>query len=187
MQAILEHSIENYRPLPSCFRRHGRSRTHSRPTPYPLVSSTSHLSSIQPVSSVIDLSTFPERKKVSLIPRPLPQLMVQNACSQNNTHSHGLNGSQPFQGHLGKGLATVKATLQPVRINGHTCAPDSSLEPKKRLSPFAMDPFESKQTSHFPSSMRPSSALGICKRDSIQSSTSYAKENVLGHGQDGLA
>jgi len=36
MQALLEHSLENYRPLPSELRpRRVRSRTHSRPSPYP--------------------------------------------------------------------------------------------------------------------------------------------------------
>jgi hypothetical protein len=184
MQAILEHSIENYRPLPSCFRRHGRTRSHSRPTPYPLMSCTSHLSSIQPMSSVIDRSTFPGSKKASLIPHSLPQSMVQNVCAPNRTHCQGLDASEPFQGRHGKGLAKVNAPLQQVPINPNPNASDSSLNPKRRPSPFAVDPFESKQKPHFPGSAHPSSIRGLCKRQSIQSSTSCAKENVLSPGQD---
>ncbi|EGO19639.1 hypothetical protein SERLADRAFT_443108 [Serpula lacrymans var. lacrymans S7.9] len=46
MQALLEHSIQNYGPLPSDLRpRCMRSRTHSRPSPYPRQIKTSFSSS----------------------------------------------------------------------------------------------------------------------------------------------
>lgn len=66
MQALLEHSVQNYGPLPSDLRpRRVRSRTQSRPSPYPqgrvMISpaASDHSSRLQSVSPELQRTFFP--------------------------------------------------------------------------------------------------------------------------------
>ena len=55
MQAVLEHSLQNYGPLLSDLRpRRARSRVNSRPSPYPRTVETSFTSSVKIVIHVTD-------------------------------------------------------------------------------------------------------------------------------------
>ena len=79
MQALLEHSIQNYHPLPSDVRRR-RSRANSRPSPYPRTIKTSFTSS--PVNDQLraavmnSVAATADSPPAQLIPNALREVTV---------------------------------------------------------------------------------------------------------------
>ncbi|KAG5732016.1 hypothetical protein E4T56_gene18279 [Termitomyces sp. T112] len=90
MQALLDHSIKNYGPLPSELRpRRARSRTSSRPSPYPQVQAR--------VSKVVPCP--PEKVhsvKNSLAPAVNVPVLQQVPTNTNIVFSAPLHASKPF-------------------------------------------------------------------------------------------
>jgi serine/arginine repetitive matrix protein 2 len=74
MRALLDHSVQNYGPLPSELRPHRvRSRTHSRPSPYPPRSRRTSLS-----SSIQTQTPPPEIEKPTSVAPPVLQQVTIN-------------------------------------------------------------------------------------------------------------
>ena len=162
MQAMLEHSVQNYGPLPSELRPR-RVRTSSRPSPYPQRSAKSTMSPEKTRSSFADLnkSSFAELNKTSF-------------ADLNKASFANLNKTP---------------VLQPIKPNKNIMAAAPSLEALKPFSPLVVD-IEPKQEKAFgaPREARPRvgsnarrTALGWSKRSTGKSSTDQ-KENAGGSG-----
>jgi len=91
MQALLEHSIQNYHPLPSDLRR-GCSRARSRPSPYPRSIKTSFsfsLANDQLRAAVVNsIAAASDTSPVQLIPNALreatfdPNMIASPQCCE---------------------------------------------------------------------------------------------------------
>jgi hypothetical protein len=82
MQALLEHSVQNYGPLPSELRpRRIRSRTQSRPSPYPQA---------QARAAIIKTATPPSPQVYRSIPdtrhKPVPASVLQQIPVNHNSN-----------------------------------------------------------------------------------------------------
>ncbi|PPQ91217.1 hypothetical protein CVT25_001175 [Psilocybe cyanescens] len=94
MQALLQHSVQNYGPLPSELRPHRfRSRTSSRPSPYPQ-------------GRVSKMTLSPEKKRSTATidiqdhRTPVLQQVPVNQNTRANKTSSKDNGTAPFLGAL---------------------------------------------------------------------------------------
>ena len=98
MKALLQHSVQNFGPLPSELRPHRRSRKNSRASPYPLARVSKvfyppepkHASTSPPVNhSAANTSALPilQERPVNVPPSPSPSFISKSLSPQEpNTH-----------------------------------------------------------------------------------------------------
>lgn len=154
MQALLQHSIENYGPLPPELRRI-RSRTQSRPSPYPQNRSIkTSVSSDQTRSSIMDTARSSSFSKAQ---GQTPTAALQQVLINPNIISPVLPSPHPD---------AVKKTNSPL-----VSEPDDSKFAKISSLPIAPRP-------RVPSNAR-RSALGWAKRSTGKNSN---KENNISQG-----
>jgi serine/arginine repetitive matrix protein 2 len=189
MRAVLEHSMRNYGPLPSELhpRIRRRSRTHSRPSPYPPRSPKLSICSEQSAVS-------PQRTpKSSLSPDELrPSLLVPEVRSSPRLSLSSLDRTRISPVKRDGKQRAANAPLKPLLINPNVSTP--ALDPMKPLSPLVIDVPELKHGFCSAGEPRPRAtstarrtAPGSSKRSTVVSKTSEGKENLNARRGQGTA
>ncbi len=120
MKALLQHSVQNFGPLPSELRPRRRSRTHSRPSPYPLarVSRVFHAPESKSDSPPVDhsvgngsllsqLALQDARTNLSIPPSPAPSFTYKALSPEKDTLKRPLLGRSAVRSRVNSGARRV--------------------------------------------------------------------------------